>query len=92
MALTLPIGLLFFICINIRNDLFSTKQTVLSQEEGIDVRQISQDCDQTYCDSVVNKCKLTNKCSCDWEKDALCSKECVECLEEKYGRCCGCVG
>lgn len=52
----------------------------------------SSHCNWWYCDTVVNKCWLTNRCFCvTYKKDAKCAKECIDCLEEKFGRCCACV-
>lgn len=90
MILTLPIGLLFLLSINIKID--SSLQLQEEEEEVQYHPVVNPSCDLNYCDSLVNKCKLTNKCNCNWKQDALCSKRCVECLEEKFGKCCGCVG
>lgn len=49
-------------------------------------------CDKELCDSLVNKCTLTDRCSCNFKKDSLCAKDCIDCLEEKFGKCCACVG
>lgn len=49
-------------------------------------------CDTDQCDSLVSKCKLTDRCLCDFKKDASCARDCIECLEEKFGKCCACVG
>lgn len=49
-------------------------------------------CDQESCDSLVSKCTLTQRCACDFKKDAICAKDCIDCLEEKFGKCCACVG
>lgn len=49
-------------------------------------------CDRDICDSLVSKCTLTNRCQCDFKRDAWCAKACIDCLEEKFGKCCACVG
>lgn len=53
--------------------------------------QISQrHCDGDFCDDVVTKCTANRRCSCDFRRVA-CRKDCVDCLEEKFGKCCGCI-
>jgi hypothetical protein len=47
-------------------------------------------CDGDFCDDVVTKCMSNGRCSCDFEQVA-CRKLCIDCLEEKFGKCCGCV-
>ena len=49
-------------------------------------------CDMDNCETIVIKCRSTNRCSCDIKSDAPCVKDCVDCLEEKFGKCCACVG
>lgn len=47
-------------------------------------------CDNDFCDDVVTKCRSNGRCSCDIEQ-VFCRKDCVDCLEEKFGKCCGCI-
>lgn len=49
-------------------------------------------CDTDQCDSLVSKCHLTDRCSCNFKEDAHCARDCIDCLEEKFGKCCSCVG
>lgn len=49
-------------------------------------------CDNDKCDSLVSKCILTQRCMCDFRNDPRCAKDCIDCLEEKFGKCCACVG
>lgn len=49
-------------------------------------------CDVDKCDTIVNMCKLTKRCSCDFKSNAHCAKGCIDCLEEKFGKCCHCIG
>lgn len=49
-------------------------------------------CDMEFCRTIVNRCTSLNKCSCDFKKDLFCAKACLECLNEKFGKCCACVG
>lgn len=57
-----------------------------------ELNQESRHCDTEKCDSLVSKCNLTNRCSCNFKEDLICAKRCIDCLEEKFGLCCGCVG
>lgn len=49
-------------------------------------------CDSGVCDLIVAKCNLLNRCDCKVKREVSCFKECVDCLEEKFGVCCACVG
>lgn len=49
-------------------------------------------CDKELCDSLVSKCTLTDRCSCNFKKEKECARDCINCLEEKFGKCCACVG
>lgn len=49
-------------------------------------------CDLDKCDSIYRKCTLTNRCDCDFKRDHMCVKNCIDCLEEKLSVCCSCFG
>lgn len=65
--------------------LVSTSDHRLSHAE-IENRHCSPDA----CDSIVTKCKKTKRCTCNVRRPE-CAKKCLDCLEEKFGKCCGCV-
>lgn len=66
--------------------------TASSSSLDNDLSTYERPCDTDQCDSLVSKCNLTNRCSCDFKNDAQCARDCIDCLEEKFGKCCSCVG
>lgn len=75
--------------------LVSAYQRRPQTQEPLEVHQPPRQpltCNPEHCDSIVNKCKLTDRCFCEGLKDARCRKDCIDCLEEKFGKCCDCVG
>lgn len=51
-------------------------------------------CDKVTCGTIVKKCVRTERCNNAHlhEQYAQWAKRCIDCLEEKFGKCCGCVG
>lgn len=79
-----------FIILTINKHLsLSNSQSSLDDLERIGNKRY---CDREICDSLVNKCIFTERCSCKFDTDASCAKDCIDCLEEKFGKCCACVG
>lgn len=48
-------------------------------------------CNSDVCASIVSKCQIQEKCSCEDKNNATCSKECFKCLDYLYLECCHCV-
>lgn len=65
------------------------EKTVHSDDEIIELKR---DCDRNLCDLIVTRCTLTDRCNCNIKQDARCVRDCINCLEEKFGKCCACVG
>uniref|UniRef100_A0A6G1SFU7 Protein twisted gastrulation n=1 Tax=Aceria tosichella TaxID=561515 RepID=A0A6G1SFU7_9ACAR len=67
---------------------------VIGQFAAVDatreVRPQQRHCDRDFCDDVVTKCTANRRCSGNF-KHVTHRKECVDCLEEKFGKCCGCI-
>lgn len=85
--LTPPVSCLFVIVIIICQP-FLLFASISSQSANNEERR---HCDKNFCDSIVTKCSITNRCSCNFRNDASCAKDCIDCLEEKFGKCCACV-
>lgn len=68
------------------------KRAVSLGDEASDKETKLITCDRENCDSIVNKCLMTDRCTCDFKADASCAKDCIDCLEEKFGKCCPCIG
>lgn len=47
-------------------------------------------CDMGFCGPVVTLCTKNLKCSCDLNQ-VKCAKACLDCLGNKFGKCCPCV-
>lgn len=48
-------------------------------------------CDMDVCEPVVSKCLHNFRCKCNFRTNTTCAKDCLDCLEEKFGKCCACV-
>lgn len=70
----------------------SALETEENSIDGLLDRNKLVKCDPELCDPIVNKCRMTERCSCDFKKEAYCIKDCIDCLEEKFGKCCPCIG
>lgn len=47
-------------------------------------------CNEAVCASVVSKCQLLERCSCD-RSNTSCTMDCFKCLDYLYMECCSCV-
>lgn len=48
-------------------------------------------CDEDHCKSIITRCTEAGKCNCNVRENKWCVKDCIDCLDGDFGRCCGCV-
>ena len=54
-------------------------------------RTVKQDgCNEAVCASVVSKCQLLQRCSCD-RGNTTCALDCFKCLDYLFMECCSCL-
>lgn len=51
---------------------------------------IDDRCNEAVCASIVSKCQLLQRCSCD-RGNSSCTLDCFKCLDYLYMECCSCV-
>jgi len=64
---------------------------VITLPFALSVIQDDYYCNSNVCGSIVSKCQLLQKCSCNDKTNVTCSKECFKCLDYLYLECCSCV-
>lgn len=52
--------------------------------------QAASSCNEAVCASVVSKCQLLERCTCD-RSNTSCTLDCFKCLDYLYMECCSCV-